>query len=383
MLLLPAAVFAQQGGAKQASLSGNLETKVNAGAGAGASPDFFYGAEEYVNLRLKISVGDHAAVYSAFNVIASAGSYAAAAGSYVYGGNYAFSLEPERLYLQLSSDAFGLNMGLLRVPFGYGLAWGPMDFLNPRNPLKPDARLRAVLGALVSWYPAGDMKFLGFAAAPKDPLALSGGGARAGLGWEDHWSRASLQLLASYESPASYSVSLPVPAQADYPLGLCRFGLSLKGDLELGLVTELLYTLNPDSPEFFPGLSASAGFDYTFLDGKLYVLAEYLYSGSESASASGPANLYGRRNNHYLYGALTWILSDFTSITLGSGACLDDSSALSTIVWKHEPLQGLTISLECSVPLDGESFGGSGTGEFGPVQSGSRFSFTAGAVVKF
>jgi hypothetical protein len=302
---------------------------------------------------------------------------------YYAGENYAAALELERLYLQLSFDTLGLSTGLLRVPLGYGLAWGPADFLNPRNPLNPDARLRAVLGLLGSWYPAGDMKFFGFAAAPQDPLAVHGGGARFGLGWENHWSRVSFQLLASYESPAGYTAALPGSASVDYPLGLYRFGLSLKGDLELGLVTELLYTYNPDTSELLPGLSATAGFDYTFLDGKFYILAEYLYSGSESVSALSPANLSGRRNRHYLYGALSWFWSDFTSLTLGGGACLDDPSFTSMLTWNHEPLQGLTLSLECTVPLDGESFGGTDMGEFGPIRSGNRFSLTAGLKVKF
>jgi hypothetical protein len=227
------------------------------------------------------------------------------------------------------------------------------------------------------------MKFFGFAAAPKDPGTISGGGSRFGLGWENHWSRARIQALASYESPAAYSVTPPGPASTSYPLGLYRFGLSLKGDLELGLVTELFYTLNPDSPEFLPGLSASAGFDYTLLDGKLYVLTEYLYSGSQSAGAASSANLYGHGNNHYLYGAISWIFSDFTSITLGSGVCLDDPSALSLLSWEHEPLQGITVCIRGDLPLDGKSFGGSGAGEYGPAQNGSYFSLTGTVKVKF
>ncbi|MDR1929164.1 MAG: hypothetical protein LBQ44_00905 [Treponema sp.] len=395
MALLGAAggVFAQ------VSLSGTAETSFFAAAGAGASPGFMYGAEEYANLRLQIPAGEYAVFYGAFNLTASAGSYPAAAGmtaaanaganatggllsgSSVYGENYAAAIELERLYLQLSSDTLGLQAGLLRVPLGFGLAWGPMDFLNPRNPLKPDARLRAVLGTNASWYPLGDIKCFAFAAAPRDPLALEGGGSRFGLGWENHWSAASLQLLACYESPAFYAVPFPLKG-AEYPQGLYRFGLSLKGDLELGLVTELIHTLNPASPELLPGLSASAGFDYTFLDGRLYALAEYLYSGAESVSAAGPANPLGRRNRHYLYVALTWFWSDFTSLTLGSGICLDDPSAAAALTWKHEPLQGLTVDLEFGLPLDGESFGGN-AGELGPVMTGYRFSFTAGLTVKF
>jgi hypothetical protein len=369
-------------------LSGNIETTVT--VGAGTSPDFFYGAEEYANLRLKIPAGEFAVVYGAFNLIAAAGTTAAAgisaapsAGTYTAGENFAAALELERLYVQLSGETLGLSTGLLRIPLGYSLVWGPMDFLNPRNPLTANARLRAVLGALGVWYPLGDMKFFGFAAAPGDPLTLSGGGSRFGLGWENHWSRASLQLLTSYESPLSYSDSPAFPAGADYPLGLYRLGFSLKAELELGLVTEVLYTLNPDSPEFPPGLSAAAGFDYSFFNGKLYALAEYLYSGTASASAAGPANPHGRRNNHYLYGRLAWLWNDYTSIALEAGICLDDPSAVPSLTWEHEPAQGITLSLEARTPLDGKSFGNGDAGEFGPAANGGRFSLTGGLRVKF
>jgi hypothetical protein len=390
IFLVPAAGLFAQGPV----LSGVMETTVFSAAGAGTSPDFFYGAEEYANLRLKVPVGEFAAVYSAFNLIASAGSTAAAASgtgnaagsgfsAFSAGENFAAALELERLYLQLSGETLGLNIGLLRIPLGYSLAWGPMDFLNPRNPLKANARLRAVLGALGSWYPAGDMKFFGFAAAPQDPLAPGGGGSRFGLGWENHWSKASLQILGAFESPAAYAVQLPVPASVDYPLGLYRFGLSLKADLELGFTAEILYTLDPHSPELLPGLSAGTGFDYSFMNGKLYALVEYFYSGTESVSAFSPAHPQGRQNRHYLYGSLAWLVSDYTSVTLGTGACLDDPSASPSLKWEHEAFQGIVLSMEAQIPLDGESFGSGDRGEFGPAASGSYFSFTLGLRVKF
>jgi hypothetical protein len=94
-----------------------------------------------------------------------------------------------------------------------------MDFLNPRNPLNADARLRAVLGILGSWYPLGGMKFFGFAAAPRNSADPGGGGSRFGLGWENPRSRTSLQFLVSFESPHAVTA----PAVEGYPLGLYRF----------------------------------------------------------------------------------------------------------------------------------------------------------------
>jgi hypothetical protein len=266
----------------------------------------------------------------------------------------------------------------MRIPFGYGIAWGPMDFLNPRNPLESDARLRGVVGITGRWYPAfaDDMKVLAFAAAPRDPFASGGGGARFGLAWESHWDRASVQALYVFESPAAY------------PWGLHRAGLSFKVELELGFQGELLYTVDPVSLPDFPAevpkkLAASFGADYTLFDGKLYLLAEYLYSGAESTGAYGAASPTGHRNAHYLYGAGTWKWSDFASITAGCAANLEDLSATALAAWEYQFAQGLTFSLKAYVPLDSESFGGKDPGELGPRQSGSYVYGTAGLRVKF
>ena len=303
-----------------------------------------------------------------------------ASGAAAAGENYAALMELERLYVQISADTFGISAGLLRIPFGYGIAWGPMDFLNPRNPLEPDARLRGVLGITGSWYPAfaEGVKFLAFAAAPQDPFAAGGGGARFGLAWDRHGDRASVQVLYVFESPASYT------AADEYPQGLHRAGFSFKAELELGLEGEFLYTLNPAAPADLPeGLAASFGADYTFFDGKLYVLAEYLYSGSESTGAQSAASPTGRSGNHYLYGAGTWKWSDFASFTLGCAANLEDLSATPLAAWEYQFAQGLTVSLKAYVPLDRESFGGEGPGEYGPRASGSYAYGTAGLRVKF
>ena len=385
------------------TLSGSLDTKLTMGFGAGDSPDFFYSAEEYANLRLKIPAGEYATVYSAFNLIAAAGylhipNQAAATadamgfGTYSLEDNYIAVMELERLYVQISGDSLGLNAGLLRIPFGYGLVWCPMDFLNPRNPIEPDARFRGVLGVTASYFPEKfpDMKFLVFAAAPKDPLTPGGDGARAGLSWDSHWQRASIQLLYCFESPASYSAFDPVypvdftrTLYDEYPQGLHRAGFSFKADLELGFTAELLYTINPDKNTGINGLAASAGVDYSFYGGKLYLLAEYLFSGSKSAEAKSAAMPLGHTGSHYLYAGGTWKWSDFSSITLSCLANLEDISFIPLVFWQYEFIQSVVLSIRSYVPLDKDSFKAGKPGEFGPGNSGSNFYITAGLKVKF
>ena len=359
------------------TLSGVLDTKISLGAGAGVMPDFFYGAEEYANLRLKIPVGEYADIYGAFNLIAAAGSSAelvraASANAVIGGENYAAAMELERLYVQLSTDALGLSVGLLRIPFGYSLAWTPMDFLNPHNLLEPDARLRGVLGITASWFfeNHGDMKFLVFAAAPRDPIAVSGGGTRVGLSWDGHWRRASVQLLYCFENPYD-----------NYPQGLHRMGLSLKA--ELGLTAEFLYTLNPASPAGINGFAASFGADYSFFDGKLYLLAEYLYSGDKSAAAQSAAQPLGHTGSHYLYALGSWKWSDFSGLSLGCAANLEDLSCTSLVAWEYEFVQGMVLYLRAQVPLDRRSFNAGNPGELGPLAGGYYALFRAGLKIRF
>ncbi|MCL1813463.1 MAG: outer membrane lipoprotein-sorting protein [Treponema sp.] len=257
------------------------------------------------------------------------------------------------------------------------------------------ARYDPVLAGSGTWSFSGtnrfpDMKFLVFAAAPKDPLTPGGDGARAGLSWDSHWQRASIQLLYCFESPASYSAFDPVypvdftrTLYDEYPQGLHRAGFSFKADLELGFTAELLYTINPDKNTGINGLAASAGVDYSFYGGKLYLLAEYLFSGSKSAEAKSAAMPLGHTGSHYLYAGGTWKWSDFSSITLSCLANLEDISFIPLVFWQYEFIQSVVLSIRSYVPLDKDSFKAGKPGEFGPGNSGSNFYITAGLKVKF
>jgi hypothetical protein len=370
-LFLAPAPFCLQG---EPVISGYLDSSVFMGAGAGSGAGFLYGIEEYANIRLQARLREGAAFYGSLNLLAASGTYAEAArnaalrdaalwgpaagvsSALAAGENYAAALELERLYVKVSPETADFQAGLIRMAFGYGYVFGPMDFLNPRNPLLPDARPRAVLGVDLAYYPAADVKLQGFTAAPRNPFAGFGAGTLGGLAGEYHGERISLQGLYVFESPG----------QA--PQGIHRFGLSAKGDLVLGLAGELLYSFDPQAPE--GGLAASAGFDYSFLDGKLYILAEYLYSGDASSAAAS----LGFRGNHYLFVQGQYRLSDYTSLGLGCMAAPEDPSFTPVITAEHELFQGLTLSLNGQIPLDGRpSAAGAGRYFSGIVKLRLRF----------
>ncbi|MDR0455072.1 MAG: hypothetical protein LBH20_00100 [Treponema sp.] len=374
----------------QMTVSGLLDSSVSLRAGAGDAPDFSYGVEEYANLRMQAKLKDRAAFYGAVNFIAAAGDYAATvsqmgyyaamkypanvnSSSFVADDNYIAGIELERLYFRLNGEYISFDGGLLRLPFGYGQVWGPSDFLNPKNPLAPDARPRAVLGAGLSWYPVDSLKLLSFGAAPRNPFAQSGKGGLVGLSMDQHWDKASLQVLYAFESPHDGSNQ-----------GIHRAGMSVKADLELGLLMDALYTYNGEAGTKLDGLSLSIGADYSFFDGNLIVLAEYLYNGTTSSTSRNG----GFSNEHYLYSGLTWRFNDFTNASIALISGFNDISFTPIVSVNHDLFQGATLTVTAQVPLDRDLFSGDGNrGELGPVPPGGTkgryFDFSAKIRLRF
>ena len=370
------------GGLFAQDLSIVLDSTINYTAGAGEAADHSFGFEQFANLRFRVR-GERATFISAFNLIAVSGNFVEAAefmelqnqyflGStpFIHGQNYAAAIELERLYFRVNSDLFDTEAGLLRMAFGYSQVWGPSDFLNPRNPLSYNARPRGVLGTTFSFYPADSMEFVLFAATPKNPFLSDGGGLVPGFSLDRHWSKASLQALYAFHTPME-----------ELDQGLHRFGLSVKADMELGFVFDALYTLNPANLEGIEGLSLAAGFDYSFLGGDLYVLAEYLFNGNASASALGFGGNWA--NHHYLFASAIYRFNDFCSLTFATVLCLTDLSFSPFITLNYELFQGFSLNLTARIPLDQDALTDGRAGELGPVNSGARFILNAGARLRF
>jgi hypothetical protein len=365
--------------------SGFLDSKITTAIGAGSSPDFSFGIEEYANLRMQAKIRDRAVFYGAFNLIAASGSSSEGAlatvnpastlptSSYIAGENYIAAMELERLYFRLNSEFADVDAGLMRLAFGYGQVFGPSDFLNPRNPLFPDLRPRGILGSAVSAYPTDSVKLLAFAAAPQNPFNSDGSGLIFGISGEKHWAKASVQGLYTFETP-----------QDDSSFGIHRGGLSFKADLLLSFVGDMLYTYNHDADTGTDGFSASAGLDYSFLDGDLYLLSEYLYNGSASATAASKENLSGFSKGHYLYAMLLYNFSDYTNVSLACMTGLEDASFVPIVTFEHDIFQGMTLTITGRVPLDRDAFADNGeTGEFGPENTRQRFNVSAKVRLRF
>jgi len=315
--------------------------------------DINFGFEEYANVRFQSKIKDRASVYGAVNLTAAAGDYAAAilaaAGSpfnaYAGGENYIASIELERLYFRLNFEAANFDGGLLRLPFGYGLVWGPTDFLNPKNPLKPDARPRAVLGAGLSYYPSDELKLMGFYAAPRSVFSEQGKGSRIGVSMDKHSEKVSIQTLYSFETPDVNSDN-----------GIHRVGFSVKADLQAGIVIETLYTYNHEAKTKLDGLSFSIGADYSLLDGNLVALAEYLYNGETSSTALGYGGSFP--DEHYLYTGVTWRFNDYTNINVALVSGFNNVSFTPVVTLNHDLFQGAILTVMLQIPLYSENKSG-------------------------
>jgi len=370
--------------AAEPELSGVFDSTVNYTAGDRDASDHSWGIEEYANLRLRVRAGEKATFFAAFNLIAMAGNYLETAEylgiltahppftstPLIHGPNYAAALELERLYFRINGDYIDAEAGLLRMNFGYGQVWGSSDFLNPRNPLIVNARPRGLLGMNLSFYPTDSLKLMGFVAGPAEPLKTRGGGIIPGLSLDQHWNRLSLQALYAYETPLTAS-----------PNGIHRFGLSLKADMELGLVADALYSLNPDKLDGIDGLSAGIGFDYSFFDGNLYILFEYLFNGLSSATAFGHGGNWS--NRHYLYGTALYRFNDYFNLSLSTIFCFDDVSFSPFVTLNYEFFQGFSLNCSARVCFDKKDFGGSTAGELGPASPGARLMVNAGVRLRF
>jgi hypothetical protein len=328
----------------QMTVSGVLDSTFSVNVFPQARPAYSLGAEEFANIRFQSRIRDKALVYGAINLFAAAGDYAVNAASltaYVGGENYLAGIELERLYFRLYWEYVNFDAGLMRLPFGYGQVWGPTDFLNPRNPLKPDARPRGILGASLSGFPTDDLKLLLFYAAPRNVFSRDGDGSRFGFSLENHWEKASVQGLYFYELP-KYNAAY----------GIHRAGFSLKADIEIGLVIEALYTYNHEAKTKIDGLSASIGMDYSFFDGDFIVLAEYLYNGESSSTAYDTGeNILGMPNRHNLYTGFTWRFNYFTNASLALVSTYDSISFTPVVTVNHDLSQGITMTVLAQVPV--------------------------------
>jgi hypothetical protein len=348
-------------GADGLAFSGLFDVK--SGGGMSDSGEARSGFDAYANLRLQ-ERADTVTFYAAFNVNAVSGMFAATSSG---DETPLVGFETERLYLRWAEDRWGLDAGLMPLHLGYGQVFAPSDFLIKKNPAVLDARPRGVLGAALFQYPLDNIKITEFAVFPSGLLASGFQDHHFGAAFETHFASASFQALYAFHAALSQSAELGRSDQS----GVHYFGGSLKLEAGIGLLADTLYRYDPTLPFDHEGLAFSAGADYTL--GKLYVLAEYLYNGKNSASRRNTGGLFAARA--MLGTTFLYTVSDLTNITAQGLWSIDSQSLLPSLVFSHDLMQGFTLSLTAQFPLD---LADDAPGELGPDALGQRFSLSAG-----
>ncbi len=350
--------------------------KSTVGVLADSSESWNVAAEQYANFRITAPVGEIGSFYTAFNVLAVS---TPETGLITEG-------EIERLYTAFRFDATDVNLGLMRIPFGYGMGIRPTDIINPQNPLFPDARLRGVLAGLITWYPGDDLQVQGFAVQKSNKyfegqsISFSGE-SLFGFSVDHHNPIFSVQGLAL--------TKIPGEQPDDY---LLHFGCSFKIDVFVGFAFDALITTDGKTG-FAEGrenaaIAAALSCDYSLLSGKLFLLAQYYYTSAGMLSSTDSISDYleagygvgsgelsiqslqsgGTSLLRRQYGFFTVLYnhSDYARLQLSVLASLCDASAFPTIRHEFEPVQAVTLISIVAIPLDMTVLGGTEKGEFGP-----------------
>lgn len=368
----------------QPVFSGTIES--NAAAADGTKNGFTWSAEQFANLRMNFDAGEKAKVYTAMNAIANSAKES----------ELDTKAEVERLYFTVREEKFDISAGFMRLAFGYGQAFKPSDFINPPNPLYPEARQKGALAAALSFYPSDLTKLQIFGADRSQPYAQYPGHSRplAGAAADYHSPELSVQILYALQRAEQRSSHLP-----------CNYcGGSLKFDAIAGFALDALYCYDGKDAPSTAGLQLAFGADYSFADGKLYTLAQYFYNGDgELAHDQTLSDLYGGEDwvhtepeervpeggysdyyrRYYFFLSTLYSLSDYTRLGGSLLTALEDISFLPALTLEHEPFQGMTLSVTARMPLDRHLFGARERGELGPDHSGYHASVSGSAKLKF
>lgn len=376
-----------------------------------------WGWTNYVNLRLKSQLQDGLSFNLAINLSTLSGYYAAYYAALT--GTSVPIPELERLYFKAGSDYIDVEAGLIRIPRGYGFVFSPLDIFNLRdatNSLDPQARPKGKWAIHTTFYPQDMWKLELFAVAPDNPQEKEV--------WDSKFGCATTFSLGKVNWDLLYTLFLPeVPYNTAPPLPYMHnnfvhaAGFAFKADIEIGLFAEALYRLDYQALntglyygkdyQWYHGLEAALGADYTLPATNVYLLAEYLFYGSGqvdwdesrldslymnpawetldlTARASNPAALplpYARHD--YLFLLSRYAPEQDLRIGISCLMGLDDLSALITAFGEYDLLQGLTLQASYLLPVDKKLFDNTApAGEWGSTRLGFHELFRLGAKVK-
>ncbi|HBI36902.1 MAG: hypothetical protein A2015_07605 [Spirochaetes bacterium GWF1_31_7] len=409
-----------------------------------------WGVNSLTNLRLRTDIGDYVTFNLAVNINLLSGLftdsyralYLAQTGSqmlsvanpdsiyntyfgipFYYKSTYIGGFELERVSFAAGNQFFNFEMGLIRLSRGFGYAFSPNDYFNPKNPYNQKARPEGKLAAQMTLYPKDMWKIQLFTVAPDNPLESRGWGITTGA--------STMFSVSRFNFEFSYSLLLP---EIEYDKDPKDFGLpettrndfshiagfSMKADIEIGFFIDAIYVfdhkvfktgvMNGRTFNGYEGLQAAIGIDYTLPGGKVYLLTEYLfygpaaltfgeslnelYSGSTSWDELSPvkrASLIDTERkigtflrHNYIFNMIRGKINDYLSISGSLMFGADDLSAVGMISADIEPVQAFTINVGFTSFIDKRLFGDLyEKGELGYSNTGMYNSVSVSTKIRF
>lgn len=258
------------------------------------------------------------------------------------GDEWHSNTEVERLYLRLFFPEFDVTLGKQQINWGTGRAWSPSDLFNPPVALDPDRRRNGVNAALIN-VPHGPLSFTSVVVAENKSSD------KASWGVRHH----------GYVSGTDWSVFYA--RRDDKPI----WGGDIATDfLGLGIHSELTwepeYAFNEDGRVLW-----LLGADYSWADGKLIWMGEYLYDSTGASSKADYNPLIqlvdpeAHLAKHSLFNQLTYAYDEFNSLSLNLLTNLVDQSQAITL--SHIS----TLSTQWQWDLKGTYFVGQPDTEYG------------------
>ncbi|MCL6591071.1 MAG: hypothetical protein K6U80_14090 [Firmicutes bacterium] len=270
------------------------------------------GSKDTLRLNCKDLIGDSAKIEGSFDLTLLAGGYLTASPD---NASIEILFETRKLYLSLFWDQCTLTVGRQIINYGVGYLFSPIDCFSTVDPR--DAGFSRIGSDIIRVQaPLGNLAGL------EGVATISG----------DNGTSA----LKAYANLWGFDFSLTgIYKQPDEELLL---GLTFKGDLGVGVHGELVGHSNPLAGDgYFEGM---AGMDYSFLDGRLFLLMEYYYNGNpinpgrltlEDLLAIKRAFL----GKEYLFGRASWTINELCAMSVNRISNLEDGSSIEMLQFRY------------------------------------------------
>ena len=243
-----------------------------------------------------------------------------------------------RLYGEYTNDRHMVTAGLMRVSFGVGRIWTPVDFFNPLNSFSIETTERDGVFGLQYAYALSNLSSLQLVTAQNRD-----GEAKSALRLKGYLPFGDTAVLA-YNSPSMDFIGYEFDARV--------------GETDLAFRSEGGRYHDKTLDESY--IKYILGADYGW-ENSLMILVEYLYNGLPAASLLTLPEVNAHQDEHYLGIMATYQPTPLWSLAATVIRNLDDASAFLS------PSAVYSLSDESTLTLGLIAFSGEAESEFGAV----------------